>query len=285
MGLLQDPLKALNQIDWYIQNKEKETFPGAFELAAGNLCRQTLEQILFILCLYSRMPNCKYIRPDNTLKTAGQLLKALDSSDSTTGKTYWKHARLRGRRIRKFASKPRTLKKWQRELNKPSHFSTAFRTVNEVMLSNFLAYAKKLFDKEDKHLLVAAANEIYSNGKIKATLSNDQKNTPGISQEVIVTAANIHRSKTGNLCFKIPNDFVIVSATEVPRGPWPGKPIFIQNTGGMSFGVQPVTKTGDPLDLRNLDETIRGITKTKGEIRALKCRLKKLGFELSLKKN
>lgn len=143
MGLLQDPLKALNQIDWYIQNRKKEKFPGAFELAAGNLCRQTLEQILFILCFYSRMPNGKYIRPNNTLKTARQLLNALDSPDSTTGKTYWDHARLRGRRIRKFASKPRTLIKWQRELNKPSHFSTAFRTVNEVMLSNCCQHSAK----------------------------------------------------------------------------------------------------------------------------------------------
>ena len=230
------------------------------------------------------MPKVKYIKSGNTLRTAYQLMNALDSSDLATGKTYWKHARLRGRRIRKFASKPRTLKKWQRELNKPSHFSTAFRTVNEVMLSNFLAYAKKLFDKKDKHLLVAAANELYSNGKIKATLSNDKENTPGISQKVIVTAADIHRSKTGTLCLKTPpKALTIISATEVPRGPWLGKPIVIQNTvGGMSFGMQFVTKKGDPVDISNFEGILRSFAKTKGEIRFLKCRLRKLGFELSL---
>jgi hypothetical protein len=275
MGLLQEPLKALNQIDWYIQNRKKETFPGAFELAAGNLCRQTLEQILFILCFYSRMPSCKYVRQDNTLKTVGQLLKALDSSDSTTEKTYWKLARLRGRRIRKFASNPRTLRKWQRELNKPSHFSTAFRTVNEVMLSHFLTYAKKLFDDKDKLLLIAAANELYSKGKIKATLSSDHDNTPGISQKVIVTAANIQRNKTGTLCLKIPTkEYTVISATEVPRGPWPGKPLIVQHTVGMSFETQLVTKKGDPVDISNFEGIIRGFAKTKGEIRFLKIDLK-----------
>ena len=56
MSLLQDPLKVLSQIEWYLTNQDKEIFPGAYVLSAGNLSRQLLEQILFILCFYSGLP-------------------------------------------------------------------------------------------------------------------------------------------------------------------------------------------------------------------------------------
>ena len=77
MGLLQDPVSSLDQARWYLSNKQFEKFPGAFELAAGNLCRQILEQILFILCFFSTMPKNKFIKPDRKLKTAWNLYEQL----------------------------------------------------------------------------------------------------------------------------------------------------------------------------------------------------------------
>ena len=60
MSLLQHPLRALDQVEWYLDSPDKEQFPGAFLLAAGNLARQVLEQVLFILAFYSGMPRNKF---------------------------------------------------------------------------------------------------------------------------------------------------------------------------------------------------------------------------------
>lgn len=85
------------------------------------------------------------------------------------------------------------------------------------------------------------------------------------------------------MCLKTPKkNLVVISATEIPRGPWPGKPIIVQHAVGTFFGFQLVTKRGYPVDIGSVEGIIRSFSKTKGEIRFLKCRLKKLGFELSL---
>lgn len=62
MLLLQDSKKVLEQIEWYVQNKELEKFSGAFIMSAGNLCRQLVEQILFIIYFYGELPKEKYIK-------------------------------------------------------------------------------------------------------------------------------------------------------------------------------------------------------------------------------
>jgi len=45
MSILQDPISALAQAEWYLDHSDQELFPGAFEIAAGNICRQTLEKL------------------------------------------------------------------------------------------------------------------------------------------------------------------------------------------------------------------------------------------------
>lgn len=282
MALLQDPLKALDQIEWYLDHREHQKFPGAFELAAGNLCRQTLEQILFILCFFSRMKKTAYIRGDKTLKTAGQLLGALDKRDPT-GRTFWELARKRGPRIRKFARYPRTLKKWQRELNEPSHFSTNYRTVDEEKIREFVAKTRVWFDEKDGHLLVAAVNELHSGGKIEAVLLDDQENTPGISQEVVVTASNICKTDTGGLALQGPQKaWEVISDTEVPRGRWPGKPVLVVGTVGMSIGFHFVTKRGDPIHFNNIEGMLQCFARTRGQRSFLVRRLRQLGIEVEI---
>src|SRR3972149_1439470 len=170
MGILQDPVKALGQADWYLKNQQLEKFPGAFELAAGNLCRQTLEQVLFILCFYSGMPQSHYLRGDRSLRTAGRLLDALDLVASRSRSDYWSRARRRGPRIAKFARLRRTLRMWQRILNEPSHFSLKFRRVDTQFLQSFISRAGSTFDDLARHLLIAGINEVFSGGRFRANL-------------------------------------------------------------------------------------------------------------------
>jgi hypothetical protein len=216
---LQEPRKALEQAEWYSDHQEEETFPGAFELAAGNLCRQVLEQILFVLCFFSRMPRNRYFRDDSTLRTAGQLIHALDGKDPTTGKTYWESARSAGPRIRKFARYPRVLKAWQRELNEPSHFSAKFRKIDAAWLRAFVGRVKQWVDEQDKHLIVAAVNELLSNGRIQAVISNDASNTPGVSSKVVIGPNSLELDDQGNLSLRTPQqEMLVISDSDIPRG-------------------------------------------------------------------
>jgi hypothetical protein len=64
MGLLQDSKRTLAQINWYLGHTHLEQFPGAFEIAAGNLSRQLLEQVLFILCFFAGVPRRSFLRSD-----------------------------------------------------------------------------------------------------------------------------------------------------------------------------------------------------------------------------
>jgi hypothetical protein len=88
MGLLQNPQQSLKQATWYLDHSGEETLTGAFELAAGNLCRQTLEQVLFVLCFYSGMPPAYYLKKGRSLRTAGELFQQLKRKDITTGRDY-----------------------------------------------------------------------------------------------------------------------------------------------------------------------------------------------------
>src|SRR5438876_974874 len=106
MSLLQSPVAALAQIEWYLDNRQLEKFPGAFLLSAGNLCRQVVEQILFILAFYSRMPKEKYMKANFRLKMAGEILSALRDTCPGSNKNYFAAARQQGSRIRKFARFP-----------------------------------------------------------------------------------------------------------------------------------------------------------------------------------
>src|SRR6266508_233546 len=122
MSLLQNPLNTLDQIEWYLDNQRLERFPGAFVIAAGNLSRQVLEQILFVLAFYGGLPSAKYMKSSNKFRMASEILRELRRTNPTTGRTYFEEARRSGPRIRKFARFPRSLDKWRDEFNEPSHF-------------------------------------------------------------------------------------------------------------------------------------------------------------------
>jgi len=285
LGLLQDPLKAIDQIEWYLDHREMEKFPGAFEIAGGNLCRQVLEQILFILCFFSEMPKDCFFRSDKTLKTAGKLLKAIDKVDPTKGVDFWELARRRGPRIRKFARHPRTLRKWQREFNEPSHYSTRFRKVDQGTIIDFARRTRSWLDEKDKYLLVSALNELNSDGRIQATLSDDEGNTPGICQRTIVSAANLYKTPDGGLAMKGPQQrLVVLPDDEVPRGRWPTAPVLVRGTQDMSIGVQFLTKRGTPVDISNFEGIIRSFSQTRGERAFLVRRMREIGFEVHFEK-
>ncbi len=282
MGLLQDPIKVLDQAGWYLDNAHLESFPGAFHLAAGSLCRQTLEQILFLLCFFSRMPQRKYMRQDRTLQVAGRLLQGLEEVDASSGRRYIALARRAGPRVRKLARHPTSLSRWQRELNEPAHFSLRMRTVDETRLREFVRFARTVLDENDKYAIVAAINEIFSNGTYRAVLGDGPQNMPGVTRTIVVGPGAIKRGEDGSLGFKTPSFPIrIISATEVPRGRWPrGAAVIVQHTVGMSIGGQLVTKRGDPVDLTSIGSVIASFAKSEGQRRYLKGHLRRLGFEI-----
>ena len=282
MGLLQDPVQALDQVEWYLDHPELEKFPGAFELAGGALCRQTLEQALFLLCFFSGMPRTKFLRADRTLQVAGRLVRALGERDSDSGRVYFELARCRGPRIGKLARWPRSLARWQRLLNEPAHFSTRNRDMDEATLRGFVRFARTLFDGDDKYALVAAINEIYSGGIYTAVLSSDDRNMPGLYRRIVVGPSAIQLDANGQLSFKTPAfPLRIISATDVPRGPWPrGAAVIVQHTVGMSIGGQLVTRRGDPIDLTSLATTIASFARNPGQRRYIRAHFRKLGLRI-----
>jgi len=172
MSLLQHPLRALDQVEWYLDTRDEEQFPGAFLLSAGNLARQVLEQVLFILAFYSGMPQNKFLKSSNELRTAGTILRALQETDTDTGRRFMELARRRGSRIRKFARFPRSLDRWRRLLNEPSHFSNpaAGRRTRDRDVRDFVRTFRDIFEEIDAYLITAAVNEIRTKGFIKAVL-------------------------------------------------------------------------------------------------------------------
>jgi hypothetical protein len=228
------------------------------------------------------MPRDRYIRRDRSLRTAGQLITALDKCDPTTGKTYWELARRRGPRIRKFARYPRPLKAWQRKLNEPSHFSTKFRKVDEAWLRAFVGRVRQWFDDKDKYLIVAAVNELFSQGRIQATLKADPDNTPGVREKIVVGPGNLERDERGSIKICGPKQrTLVISDAEVPRGPWPRALVLVQGCVGMGFEGQFVTKRGDAVDISSMTGVLESFAKTRGQRAALTKRLRKLGFEIT----
>jgi len=281
LGLLQDPIASLKQSRWYLNNKDIETFPGAFELAAGNLCRQILEQILFILCFFSTMPNNKYMKLNRSLKTPYQMYGELKKIKPDTNKTYFEVARNRGDRIRKFAVRPRTLDKWRKTLNESSHFSTKHRKLDEVALGEFIDYANTMLDEKDGFLVVAALNEIFSKGRVRATLGNDTENTPGIMVQSVVEIKDINMTPEGGIALTGPaHNFHVVSSTEVPRGRWPNVPVIVQHSVGISIGIQFVRKDGNPVNINSTSGLLNSFSSSTEETERLIKRLKKIGLTI-----
>jgi hypothetical protein len=280
MSLLQNPLKTLDQIEWYLANQHLEIFPGAFFVAAGNLARQTLEQILFILAFYSRMPHTKYMKPNKSLETAGAVLAALHARDPSTGRTYLEEARRRGPRIRKFARHPRSLNRWREQLNEPSHFRNpvARPSARVKDISDFGRRVRPLFDATDPYLITAAVNEVLSKGRVKAILGSDARNTPGVRVDLRVSPRDLVRNDDGALALRSPEIPIAIlpNDREVPLR-WSKKVILVQHSIGMMLEGRFVNEEGAPVDLSSMDSVLGSFAKTQRGRRRLERRMKELG--------
>jgi len=284
MPLLQDPIKALDQIEWYLSNRQAEKFPGAFLLAAGNLVRQVLEQILFILAFYSGLPKHKFLRRNNELQTAGKILQALRQTDSKSCLTYFELARNRGPRIRKFARYPRSLERFRRIMNEPSHFSNpaANRKIKERDIHEFLGTVRGIFDGLDVHLITAAVNELRSDGWLRAALGNDDLNTPAIQYDIVVTPRNLIK-ENGKLVLKGP-EFpiqIVPSTHEIPNR-WTKRIVLVQHSAGIALLFRHVTKWGSPVNISSGKAILETFARNEKARRQLLRRLRQLGYEVSV---
>lgn len=284
MPLLQDPLKALHQIEWFLDNTHHEKFPGAFELAAGNLCRQTLEQILFILCFYGQVRRRGYLRPNKSLHVASRLIAELDATEMSTRRTHWELARQAGPRIRKFARWPTTLKRWRRQLNEPSHFATRFRGVDEPWMRSFVARAGALLDDKDKYLITAALNELFSGSRFRAYLGSDPDNTPGVEVTIVVTPGQLRKSPNGGVTVEAAVPIMVIPKAKIPRGRWPrGGVVLLEHTADMTIRSRVVNREGEPVNLQTLQDVIAAFGKTEHQRRFLVSHFARLGLKLSFK--
>jgi hypothetical protein len=277
MSLLQNPIKALDQIEWYLDNKNLENFPGSFLLAGGNLSRQVLEQILFILAFYSGLPQNKYMKVDKRLKTAEAIINALKSTNPTTGRTYFDEAQRKGPRIKKFTHTSQSLDRWRKLFNEPSHFKNpaARRATKESDIRSFIKRIRAILDEKDAHLITAAVNEIKSGGKIKATLYNDEDNTPGILYESLVTPSCLTLNDNGSLNIKTQAlKFKVIPDTHEVPNRWTKTPVLVKHSEKIAIGATFVTDLGDTLDFSKGNAAIIALCKSE----KLRKRLQKIGF-------
>ena len=284
MSLLQHPLRTLDQIEWYLNSRDKELFPGAFLLSAGNLARQLLEQVLFILAFYSGMPRGKFLRTSNRLRTADTILRELQEKDPNTGCTYFELARRRGSRIRKFARFPKSLNRWRQLLNEPSHFSNpaAGRKIKEGHIRRFVSTFRGILEEVDGYLITAAVNELRSGGFIRAVLGNDSANTPGVEYRAVVTP-NLITYKDGQFSMRAPGMpiQVVSNSQEVPYR-WRKRVVVVQHSHGMALQCQMVTESGEPLNISNFQSVIDTFVNNPRDRQRLIRRMKKFGVTVEL---
>ncbi len=285
MSLLQDPIRALAQAEWYLGHANEELFPGAFEVAAGNICRQTLEQALLVACFFSGMPRARFVKMDGRLHTAGRLLSELGKIDQAIGQSYWVAAGRRGSRIRKITRRRNELHRHARLLNEPSHFSLRYRAVGSATIRQFIELGRLVFDSHDGSLLVAILNDVLSHGRFTATLGPEPENTPCIMRTTVVTAHDLGVQADGRLALLTREEsFAVASSENVPRGQWPRVPIIVEHSAGIQLGTQFITRRGHPVDMSNFGTLLRSIATTRGERSYLRGRLRKLGFEIEFGK-
>lgn len=282
MSLLQHPVRALDQIDWYLENSALEKFPHAFELAAGNLSRQLLEQVLFILAFYGDLPAHRYLRRDRRLQTAGRILDAL-LSRGPAGEDYVRTAAARGSRIKKFARLRRRLRRWLRLLNEPSHYRNpaARRTLTREELSAFSHAMRQVFDENDSYLLIGAVNEIGSRGRVRAELGPEPGCYPHVVGKAVVRIRNLALIN-GTLGFTAPSMplRVVPADREVSLRRW-SMMLVVQHSKVPDLRIQMVTERGQPIDLSSLSATLMSIAPTKELQRKLHRRLRRIGCRIS----
>lgn len=283
MSLLQDPIKVLDQIEWYLDNQDLEKFPGAFIRAAGNLSRQMLEQILFILAFYSKMPPDKYIKTDHKLRTADAIWKNLQKQNPETGQTYLEDARRCNPRIQKFARLSKSFNKWRLEYNEPSHYRNPMTSphTKEPHIREFIRRLRRILDPMDSHLITAATNELISKGKVKAIIGNDAPNIPGIIRDAIITP-KWFSVVDGKITWREPGFKiqVVPSDREILQLKWKNQLILVQHTENIRLAIRFITEFGQPVDMDNVRNIVTAMGKTPEARKRLTRHFKKLGIVL-----
>lgn len=287
MSLLQDPYKSLKQISWYLDKQNEELFPGACLLAAGNLCRQLLEQIIFILAFYSGLPNNKYLKKNLKLKNINDVLQALNEIEKDSNQSYIEKARLQGKRISKFARFPKTFELWRKKFNESSHYVVPLndRKIKEKDIRKFVSKLEKIIDEQDQHLITIAINDIKSNGEIKALLTKDRNNNPCIQFTSIISPKNLNIEE-GKLILDGEKHMVqVVSNTdEIPKAKIT-KPILIEGSSGYRISFKLITKNGVPINLTSIETVLASFSNNENDLKALLKRLKVLGVSYQLIRN
>lgn len=282
MSLLQDPLKVVDQIEWYLDNQKLEQFPGAFLISAGSLCRHLLEQVLFILAFYSKMPRSKFLKKDLSLRTANEILLALKSENPETNKSYLDEARRCGPRIQKLARNSISLNKWRKEFNEPSHFRNPVikKKITERTIQNYIARMRNILDPLDYHLIISITNELNTSGKLKAVLLNDEKNSPGIEivNEVSPENFSVENSK---LIFKSGGKPLRILPKDREESIMKYDMLLLQQGVGMTLLYRFVDEEGFPINIKNMQTIMQGFARTSSGRKRLKKRLNELGYEIT----
>lgn len=144
-------------------------------------------------------------------------------------------------------------------------------------------FAKKmrtLFDDKDSFLIVAAMNEIRSRGKIKATLSKNSENTPGI-QTTLTLTPNCLVVENGKLGLKSPSFpiQVVPDDKDIPYR-WSSRVVLVQHTHGISINSQLIAEDGKPIDLTSFKTVLLSLARTSNGKKRLERRLRKLNVKL-----
>lgn len=284
MSLLQDPVRALDQVDWYLQNTHLERFPGAYLKAAGNLSRQVLEQTLFILCFYGGLSRNRYMRPDGRLKTAAAMLDALSSPGAGQVDPF-RVASARGPRVAKFARCRRRFRAWLKHLNEPSHFRSPVARVaaRRADIEKFVSAMRLLFDDLDGYLIVAAFNELVSDGRVRAVFSTDARNTPGAEVTVTVTTRCVVRDENGLPAIKAPAHPIRIVRDDADVSLRKSKAVvLVRGTANMHLVGRLVNEIGHPIDLTNAQTVLNSLAYDDTSGRKLVRRLRRLGFRADL---
>lgn len=283
MALLQNPIKVLQQIERLLDERQHDAFPGASINAAGNLCRQTAEQIAFLLCVYARMPRERYLKPDGRLKILNDVLVALDSKDPATTRTYWTCAKKRGPRLDKFVALRPSLRRWRAWFNETSHYSAPghHRTIGETHVRACLAELRSVIDAHDFGLVVAAYNQIMSDGSITADLTNNAANLPAIQAVHVVRIRDISLDQDGRLALHAARGPIAILPDDVETRPRKLKgPAIVRGEVAPVLSVQLVNDAGQPVDLTNFEATLRSLMPTPRDQRRMQRRMRQLGLHL-----
>jgi len=264
MSLLQNPIKVLDQIEWYLDNQSMEKFPGAFLRSSGNLSRQLLEQILFILAFYCKMPENKYMKTNRQLRTADIIWENLQKQNPITDRTYIEDARFSNPRIRKFARLSRSFNKWRRLFNETSHYQNPITSshTKENDIRNFVTRLRRIIDTKDFHLILFAANELVSKGDVRVIIGDDAMNTPGLFHDLIVIPEIFSVVNKKITWHSKPYKMQVIPPNgELSQLKWKNNDIFIL-CETVRLGIRCITEDGELVDMENFSAILKALGKT-----------------------